>query len=45
MSQGLKPRFVAARNVRAEALTYLEAKTFLEAKAPVRRTLHRACFP
>ena len=25
MSQGLKPRFVAARNVRAEALTHLEA--------------------
>jgi hypothetical protein len=38
-------RFVAVRNVRAEALTYLEAKTLLEATTPIHQTLPKAHSP
>jgi hypothetical protein len=34
--------FVVVRNVRAKALTYLEAKTPLEAKTTIRQTRHKA---
>jgi hypothetical protein len=46
---GAEARWVAVRNVRAEALTYLEAKTLLdvktllEIKTPIRRTLPSPC--